>query len=328
MRAKMDRSSVFFYLRLAFGVLLLLILLRLVDFRYLALTLVSVKPQLIALGLVAMLLNLLIKTYRWAYILWIRRPDIPFGQLARFNFVSIFLGSFLPTGLSYDFVRVYYVSQLTADPRAAISSIVADRIIGIFSLAIATLAAFLVLKESGLFPIASVVSYGVLVFLLLALGVPLALCNTSVLGGIRRLLDRFAGRKLFENVQDMSEHLRLYWNQPAVMIKALSISFLNLSLAILEFYLVAKGFSAQVSIGYFFLFIPIVIFLSMLPVSIGGIGLVEGGLVFFFSKVGMPIETCLGTAFVYRTLRLTCALPGAAIYVFNGFSVKELSASG
>jgi hypothetical protein len=55
-------------------------------------------------------------------------------------------------------------------------------------------------------------------------------------------------------------------------------------------------------------------------------GLIEAGLVVFFSKIGMPVEMCLGTALVYRALHLTCMLPGAAIYLFNGFSVKQLSA--
>jgi len=109
-----------------------------VDFHHMGVTLASVKPQLIIVGLSIMLLNYCLKTYRWALILWVRRPDISFGRLARFNFVSIFLGSFLLSSVSADIARVYYVSQHTADPRAAISSIFADRIIGTFSLAIVT----------------------------------------------------------------------------------------------------------------------------------------------------------------------------------------------
>jgi uncharacterized protein (TIRG00374 family) len=320
------KTSVLFYLRLAVAVSLVLLLLSMIDFHHMGLALTSVKPHLILAGLLSMLLNYYLKTYRWASILWVRRPDIPFGQLARFNFVSIFLGYFLPTSLSSDMVRIYYASQYTADPRAAISSIFADRMIGTFSLAIVTIIAFLILKETELFPIDSLLSYGIVALLLLMLALPLTLRNEAVVHGIGWLVDRFAGKKLFETIQEISEHLRSYGNQPALITKALSISFLNLFIAVLEFYLIAKGFSAQVSIGYFFLFIPLVIFLATLPISMGGIGLIEGGLVFLFSKVGMPVEMCLGTALAYRGLQLTCMLPGAAIYLINGFSVKELSA--
>ena len=325
MPKRIGKPGVVFFLRLGIAVFLILVILRMVDFHDMGVTFASVKPHLIVTGLLIMLLNYCLKTYRWALILWIRRPEIPFGQLARFNFVSIFLGSFLPSSVSADIVRVYYVSQHTADPRAAISSIFADRIIGTFSLAIVTTAAFLVLLETELFPIGSILSYGIGALLLLTLALPLTLRNRAVLHSITQLVERFAGRRLFAGVQDMSDHLRSYGSAGAVMIKVLSISFVNLFIAVLEFYLIAKGFSTQVSIGYFLVFIPLVIFLATLPVSVGGMGLVEAGLVFFFSKIGMPLEMCFGTALVYRALQLTCMLPGAAIYLFNGFSIKELS---
>jgi len=289
-----------------------------IDFQHLVTTLTSVQPQLIGVGLLAMMLNFLIKTYRWSFILRIQRPDIPFAQLARLNFLSLFLGNFLPTSISYDIVRVYYVSRRVVDPRVAISSIFADRMIGHFSVAFAAILAFLALKITGLFDIGWAFSYGITVFLLLSLSLPLALCSTSVVGAIRSVLDRFTGRRLFETVQDFSEHLLAYWQQAPLMSKALAIAFLNLSIAVLEFYLIAEGFSAQVPIGYFFLFIPLVIFLSMLPVSIGGIGLVETGLVFFFSHVGLQTETCLSIALIHRALQLLCVLPGGVIYMFEG----------
>jgi glycosyltransferase 2 family protein len=326
MPGKVGKRKVVFLLRLGFAVFLLAVLVRMVDFHQMGLMFASVKPEPIIAALLIMLLNYGLKTYRWAAILWIQRPDIPFAQLARFNFVSIFFGSFLPSSVSADIVRVYYVAQHTADPRAAISSIFADRIIGSFALAIVTIAAFLVLLETGLFPIGSVLSYGIGAFLFLALGLPFALRNATVLHAIIRLFERFAGRRLFASVKDMSDHLCSYGSARGTMIQVFAISLVNLFIAVLEFYLIATGFSAQVSIGYFFVFIPLVIFLATLPVSVGGMGLVEGGLVFFLSKAGMPVEMCLGTCLVYRALQLVCLLPGAAIYLFNGASVKELPA--
>lgn len=325
MLKKVGKSAMLFYLRLGLGIFLLSILVRMVDFHQLTATLATVKPPLILAGLLAMLLNYCLKTYRWASILWIQRPDISLAQVARFNFVSIFLGNFLPSNLSSDIVRIYYISQQAADPRAAISSIFADRIIGNFAVAIATVFAFLILRQTALFQIGLLVSYGVLAFLLLSIGVPLMLQHRVVIHRMKKILDRFAGRKLFGNVQSMWEHFVLYRTRPAVMAKALSIAFLNVLIVVFEFYLIAKGFSAQISISYFFLFVPLLIYLTMLPVSIGGIGLVEGGLVFFFSKIGMSVETCLSIALVFRALQLSCALPGAMIYFFGDASSRELS---
>jgi len=226
MPQKIGKAGTLFYLRLGIAGFILLVLLRMVDFHHMGGTLASVKPQLIIVGLSIMLLNYCLKTYRWALILWVRRPDISFGRLARFNFVSIFLGSFLLSSVSADIARVYYVSQHTADPRAAISSIFADRIIGTFSLAIVTIAAFLVLLETELFPIGSILSYGIAAFLLLTLALPFPLRSGAVLRNTA--LRTIRRKKPLRGVQDMSDHLRSIRERrgsAAVMIKVLLISF-------------------------------------------------------------------------------------------------------
>ena len=316
----------FFYLRLAFGALLLVLLFRLVEFDRLATTLSSVKPHFIFASFFAMLLNYGVKTYRWSSILRFQRPDLSLLQVARFNFVSVFLGNFLPTNLSSDIVRIYYISRETAAPGVAISSIFADRIIGNFAVAITTVAAFLALRQSGIFEIGSVLSYGIVAFLLLSIAVPLMLQHPVVIDLVKRLLDRFTGQKLLNTFQEMARHLVLYRNQQALVAHVLALAFLNVMIVVFEFYFIARGFSTQISVGYFFLFIPLLIYLSMLPVSVGGIGLLEAGLVLFFSKVGMPIETCLSTALTFRVLQLGCALPGAMIYLLGDFSSRELTA--
>jgi hypothetical protein len=313
-----DRSKAFFYLRLAFGALLLAALFRMLNLESLFLTLLSVKPGLIALGLLTMMINLLVKTYRWGMILRRRRPDISFGRLARLNFVSLFIGNFLPTSLSHDFVRIYYVARGAGDARAAISSIVADRVIGNLSVAVAAVSAFVALKFMGLLPIGPVLSYGVLAFLLASLALPLVLVNGAVIGAVRSLLDRFAGRKLFSNVQDLSEHVLFYRKQAPLMGKALAIAFLNLAIAVLEFYLIARSLSVPASIQYFFLFMPLVILFSMLPVSVGGLGLLEAALVFFFTGVGVSAETSVSIALLHRSMQLVCLLPGGAVYLLGG----------
>jgi uncharacterized protein (TIRG00374 family) len=307
-----------FWLRAAVGVLLIVLVLRMIDFQRLAVTMISVDPRLLALALMVMAVNFLLKTYRWSFILQSQRPDVTFRQLARLNFISLFLGNFLPSSISYDIVRVYYVAKRAVDPRIAISSIFADRLVGQFSIALTAVLAFAALKSTGVLAIGPMFSFGIVVFLLLSLGLPLALCNVRVISALRTILDRFTGRKLFDSVQDFSKHLLFYGQQTHLMITALGIALLNLLLAVFEYHLIAAGFSAQIPLGFFFLFIPLVIFLSMLPVSVSGIGLVEGGLVFFFSHVGMAAETCLSLALLHRALQLVCVLPGGAVYVLDG----------
>jgi uncharacterized membrane protein YbhN (UPF0104 family) len=92
----------FFLLRLGFAVFLLVVLVSMVALRQMGLMFASVNPEPIIAALLIMLLNYGLKTYRWAAILWVPRPDISFAQLARFNLSAFFWGSFLPSGVSAD----------------------------------------------------------------------------------------------------------------------------------------------------------------------------------------------------------------------------------
>jgi len=164
MSNKKDRSKVFFYSRLAVGVILLLILLKIIDFRQMGLILVSAQPYFIAMGLLAIILNFLLKTYRWASIVWILVPDISFRDLMRFNLISMFFAIFLPGSMLPDVVRIYQVSKQTSKLNSAISSIIVDRIIGNLSTAIITVMAFIALQQTGLASMGSWFFYGVLGF--------------------------------------------------------------------------------------------------------------------------------------------------------------------
>jgi glycosyltransferase 2 family protein len=321
----LNRAKVFFSLRLIFGIFLFIILARFIDLHQMSVILTSAQPQFIAAGFLVIMLNFLLKTYRWASILWIQESDISFGQIVRFNFISMFLANFLPGSISSDFVRFYQISKYTSQVRGAISSILVDRIIGIVSTAIATVIALVVLQQTDLVQMGSLLSYGMFGFLLLSVGVPLALQNSNVIAGTRRLLSRFTGKKLLRRAIDVYEDLLLYRDKPGLILKTLSLATLSLVIAAFEFYTVALGLSSGISIGYYLIFVPLAIFLAMLPISWGGIGVLEASMVFFFSKVGMPVEMCLSIVIVRRALFLLSTIPGGMLYMIEGFPARKLS---
>ncbi|MEW6001535.1 MAG: lysylphosphatidylglycerol synthase transmembrane domain-containing protein [Nitrospirota bacterium] len=322
MKNKLIRKKIWVYLRLIFGIFLLLLLIRMIDMEQMRIIITSAVPHLIILGFLGILLNCLLMTYRWASILWIQQPDISFGHLMRFYFTSAFLGNFLPVNVSSDIFRIYCASKYTCDIKGSISSILVDRIIGTFSLAIVTMIAFMALQKTNQIKIGLATSYSIFAVLLCSILIPLALRQAIVIDVIRNLLSRFEGR-LFKKARDMLENILMYQYQHQVIVKVLLISFLSHLNTILVYYIIAESFSANTSIGYFFLFIPLTSFLTMLPLSVGGIGVLEAGMVFLFSKVGMPIEMCLSIAISYRVLLIIATLPGGVVYAIKGFPAKK-----
>jgi uncharacterized membrane protein YbhN (UPF0104 family) len=60
-------------------------------------------------------------------------------------------------------------------------------------------------------------------------------------------------------------------------------------------------------------------------VTVGGMGVLEGSIVYFFSSVGMPVEACVSMVVCQRVMRMAASLPGGAIYVLDGMSPARVA---
>ena len=68
---------------------------------------------------------------------------------------------------------------------------------------------------------------------------------------------------------------------------------------------------------YFVIFIPIMFVITLIPVSIGGLGVREGVLVVLFSSVGAPAEISIGAGLVSQVLQIFVAAPVLVLWLFE-----------
>jgi uncharacterized protein (TIRG00374 family) len=83
--------------------------------------------------------------------------------------------------------------------------------------------------------------------------------------------------------------------------------------AILTVYLLSAALGIQVAAVYFFLFVPLITVCTMLPISLGGIGVQEGAFVYFFSLAGMPLAGALALSLLLRFVSIVASLPGGIL---------------
>jgi len=114
----------------------------------------------------------------------------------------------------------------------------------------------------------------------------------------------------------------LYKGEPQVLLKAFLISFVVQIKGVVIFYLISRGFGLNVSIGYFFMFVPIAVSISMIPISLSGLGLREGAFVYLFSKVGMTSAQALSISLAGFAIMVLLGLVGGVEYIRVG-SVKD-----
>lgn len=250
-----------------------------------------------------------VRAYRWGTLVWALGVPVPWIRLVGLWFVGSFFNLFLPTGLGGDAVKMYELFREERRAAAAISSVLVDRFLGIlvlFALALLALAGGYRLVAPEIRLLVAVV------FFICLVGAALVMQRTWIERWARRLgLDRFLGR--VKILRELYASLHLYGPRALLRAAAASLVF-NLTL-ILGNYLLGRAVGLDVSLWYYFLFVPIISALLTLP-SVGGLGIREGAYVFLFSQVA-DRHRAGALALAYDLTLLVTGLIGATVYLLQ-----------
>jgi uncharacterized protein (TIRG00374 family) len=275
-------------------------------------------------ALLLMLSGSLVRAYRWGALVWALGVGVSWWRLVGLYFVGAFFSQFLPTGVGGDAVKILELSRGDGRAAAAISSVLVDRFLGLvvlFAMALLALAG----SHELVSPQVQVLI--ALVFVASLLAVALILQRTWIEAWGRRLgLDRVLGR--IKLLRELYESLHIYG--PVALLRATAASVVWNLILILGYYLLGLAVGIDLSLKYFFLFVPVISVMLMLP-SLGGLGVREGATVFLFQQVGVTESSALALALAYLVVLWTTALVGAVIYIVQGMRgsrSEDISRSG
>lgn len=266
---------------------------------------------LLAVSLLVLLARLPVLAWRWRLLL--ASHGAPFGaaHLTLLLLVSQSVGTLVPGAFGLDLVRGYYLHRLHVPSRTVVSTVVADRLAGIvalllISLASAALAAWTypplrrVAAMSG-----ALGTLGVLIVVLLR---------------VWRRRGYESGRfpALSPHIAGLVDDLAAVASDGSLGPRVLSLSVAAQALGVTAVYLAGLALSAGAAFASYLLFVPLIWLWTLIPVSIGGVGLREGAFLFFFGMIGMAGETALAISLVVSAQTLLQSLIGASLLPFIG----------
>jgi uncharacterized membrane protein YbhN (UPF0104 family) len=113
----------------------------------------------------------------------------------------------------------------------------------------------------------------------------------------------------------------VYWSHPGRMSLVLAISFCFQIINILVYALLGMALDLGIPLGDYFVIVPLVDLVSILPISISGIGVREGSYVGLLYLLG--VETPKGLAFglLGFLVVMAASLLGGIIYVFGSYPI-------
>jgi hypothetical protein len=265
-------------------------------------------------------LGYVISTVRWRLLLQAEGIQLSLIRLALVYFQGAFFNLFLPTLIGGDVVRGLSIYRLTRGHPASLASILVDRLTGFAALMgialVALAASFAEIRDSQVaaMVLGMAIAFGILVGILLN-----ARLKRGVTGALRLVrLGRFEA-----TLEGLVDAVHRYRTHRRALVRALAYSVLLQALIIVTYSLVGRAMGLPVPVGYFFLYVPLITVLAMLPVSVAGLGVREGSVVYFFSRLGVDPAAALSMSLVWFSLTVVvCGLGGLA-FLASGRAAKR-----
>jgi uncharacterized protein (TIRG00374 family) len=267
-----------------------------------------------------------ISAYRWYLLLRPLGLKASYFKLLTFYMLGMFFNNFMPTGIGGDVFRIYYLNKETRTLSRATASVFFDRNLGMAALLlIATLISTIdgtSFKGVPLAPLFGMVG--------LAFGLAnLALFYRPTYNLLHRLLMLFKMKKADERVEHLFESVNSYRRQWGLIGLAMLLSIAVQFGCVVINKLGANALPAsQVeihSVGWlpYLVFIPAIGLISMVPVSVNGMGWREFSYIVLFGSVGATEAQAAALAFIWLGVLVVTSIPGAVIYIMRGSPGKD-----
>ncbi len=289
-----------FSLKVAVSLGLLYYLLRHTDLATLWQTIRKISPWWFTAAFLCYLVFQMISTFRWQLICKSLDFKKNYVYFLKLYFINQYFNAFLPGLLGGDIIRVGYLLKDGASKTAATLSVFYDRAFGFLG-ALLLVGVSLPLEGEFLPPPTQKTLY-------LLSGSGLLLCLIIL------LLRRFWGKKL------QNYHLLL---ASAVFHLRVFLILLFLGLLVQTFYSIhlfflGCGLNLPVPLTKYLIIVPIMGVLAAMPVSLGGLGVREGTLVYFLRLLGFGAEYGLALGILVYAVALLGGAIGGIIYFTRG----------
>jgi uncharacterized membrane protein YbhN (UPF0104 family) len=279
---------------------------------------------------------------RWRILLRVLSVDISMGAGLKLHFLGLFYNNALPSSVGGDFLRAWYITKHVEDGKRldAALSVFVDRAIGLTGMILMVLVFYLFVPVEGGLGQANASGGGDTnaaamngfaeyrwVLLAVVIGFAILFGACSVTRGGRRAMVKVC-RKLWRILERILRKAlaaaKLYSKRPLTIICGIGLTFILQSLCIIGFWLLGRNMGMEAHIKYYFVFFPMSWLIGTLPISIGGIGIMEGSLKMMFLSVSGVTDTFASAIPVcQRLIWWIGSLPGLVVHLVGAHLPTE-----
>lgn len=278
-----------------------------------------------ALGLYAVMV--LASAWRWGLLLTAQDVRLPFRTLTSSFLVATFFNNFLPSNIGGDVVRIADTARAAGSKTLATTVVLLDRGLGLLGLVfIAALGASAGSRFAGGGPVAPAMLWA-------GLGAAAALATPALFRphSFARLLQplrAFHPEWVDTRLARLTSALSRFGQAPGALLGCF-VGAVMVQTVLVGFYL-AIAYSLRIPVGFAELavIVPTTFIVQMIPLSMNGFGVREATFGFYFTHLGLPLESALLISFMGAAVIMLFSLSGAVAYAIRGKRVAQLDVVG
>ena len=309
------RSLAFTALKLGVSVALLWVLFARVDFARLWSIARGASVPWLAGALVLYLGMILTSAWRWGLLLRAQHVHLGFGRLASSLLVATFFNNFLPSNIGGDVIRIADTAPAAGSKTLATTVVLIDRGLGLLGLVL--VAAIGASSGPRLIEAGPGIGAGMLWagFFGATLVATPALLIPEALPRLLQPLRFLHPEWVDERLARLGGALARFRETPPALAGGFA-GALVVQVVLVGFYLaIARSMDIPIGFAELAVVVPISFIVQMLPVSMNGLGIREATFGFYFTRLGLPLESALLVSFTGAALVMLFSLSGGVIYL-------------
>lgn len=296
--------------KISVSILLLIFLFSRIDLRKTFFYIRTVEPLSFTYAAFLFLVVTFLGIIRWNIFLKILKKDLSFKRIFVSHCGGLFFNNFLPSSIGGDIARTLDLSIHTKDSSSILATVLLDRLSGFLGLVLVGLFGFFYGYSAGL-----LTDLRLLLFMVI-LGLILIFCFLILFS--KRIFNFFQKILIFKFLKEKSKEFHhscyIFRFQEKAMIKTLLLSVILQAIFSVVSYFIGMSLGIKIDITYYLIFIPIVSTISILPISIGGLGLRDNAAVVLFSALGVAADKIAAMTLIIFAFLFFVGVIGGVIY--------------
>lgn len=271
------------------------------------------SPFWLAAALLLYLVMILASAWRWSLLLNAQHLRIPYRFLTSSYLVATFLNNFLPSNIGGDFIRIADTARIAGSKTLATTVVLIDRGIGLLGLALMAATGATLMQRLSVGPVGPKLLWAG--FCVGAIMATPALLMPEAMTRLLAPLRVFHREWVDARIERLTAALTKFKETPTALAGCFLGAVIVQTVLVLFYLAIARSMNIPIGFAELAVIVPVSFIVQMIPVSVNGFGVREATFGFYFTRLGLPLESALLVSFMGAALIMLFSLSGGLVYI-------------